>query len=196
MNRLFRSNSSTNSRSSIPPSIPEIPQDGGFLNSEEYSISDVDLKLGDWNIPKVPNNEIYKSSWSFKKAFKTDYHVKTIEQVYGINKEYETCYLLTLATIKAHKKQGHNFLHIGLVQVGVKPLIRKGLNSSILMALRDTCHIRFNDSLLGTIETSLSGEPIHFNCFLDFTVHLHDPHVMKAFYLEYQDPWNPHGARN
>ena len=62
MNRLFRSNSSTNSRSSIPPSIPEIPQDGGFLNSEEYSISDVDLKLGDWNIPKIPNNEIYKSS--------------------------------------------------------------------------------------------------------------------------------------
>ena len=91
--------------------------------------------------------------------------------------------MLTLATIKAHKKQGHNFLHIGLVQVGVKPLIRKGLNSSILMALRDTHHIRFNDSLLGTIETSLSGGPVHFNCFPDFPVYLHDPHVMKALTL-------------
>ena len=85
MNRLFRSNSYTSSRSSIPPSILEISQDDGTLNSEEYSIADVDLKLGDWNIPKIPTSEIYKSSWSFKKIFKTDYHVKTIEQVYGIN---------------------------------------------------------------------------------------------------------------
>ena len=91
--------------------------------------------------------------------------------------------MLTLATIKAHKKQGHNFLHIGLVQVGVKPLIKKGLNSSILMALRDTHHIRFNDSLLGTIETSLSGGPVHFNHFLDFSIHLYDPHVLKALTL-------------
>ena len=60
---LSRSNSSTSSRSSIPLSIPKIPQDDGSLNFEEYSISDVDLKLGDWNILKVPTSEIYKSSW-------------------------------------------------------------------------------------------------------------------------------------
>ena len=131
----------------------------------------------------MPTSEIYRSSWINWKIFKIDYHVKTIEQVYGINKKFETCYLLSLATIKACKKQGHNFLHIGLVQVGVKPLIRKGLNSSILMALRDTHHIRFNDSLLGTIETSLSGGPVHFNYFPDFAVHLHDPHLMKALTL-------------
>ncbi|KAK9999271.1 hypothetical protein SO802_018874 [Lithocarpus litseifolius] len=34
-------------------SLPEIPQDAGILNSEDYELSDVDLKLGDWNIPKV-----------------------------------------------------------------------------------------------------------------------------------------------
>ena len=123
----------------------------------------------------MPISEIYRSSWINRKIFKTDYHVKTIEQVYGINKEFETCYLLYSPTIKAHKKQGHNFLHIGLVQVGVKPLIREGLNGSILMTLRDTRHIRFNDSLLGTTETSLSDGPVHFNCFPNFTVHLHDP---------------------
>ena len=38
-----------------------------ILNSESYQLSDVDLKLGDWNIPKVPTNQIYKSSWSLKK---------------------------------------------------------------------------------------------------------------------------------
>ena len=118
-----------------------------------------------------------------KTAFKTDYHVKTIEQVYGINKEYETCYLLSPSAIQKHKAKGHNFLHIGLVQVGVKPLTRRGLNSSILMALRDARHIRFDDSLLGTIETSLSNGPIHFNCFPDFSIFLHDSTVIKALTL-------------
>ena len=125
MNRLFKSSSSTSIRSS-QSSLPEIPQDEGILNSESYQLSDTDLKLGDWNIPKVPTNQIHKSSsWSLKKAFKTDYHVRTIEQVYSINKEYKTCYLLPSYAMLAHRKEGHNYLHIGLVQVGVKPLIRE-----------------------------------------------------------------------
>ena len=57
------------------------------------------------------------------------------------------------------------------------------MNSSILMALRDTRHIRFNDSLLGTIESNLSDGPVHFNCFPNFVVHLHDPHGMKTLTL-------------
>ena len=89
-----------------------------------------------------------------KKAFKTDYHVKTIEQVYSLNKEYKTCYLLTPSTLLVHRKEGHNYLHIGLVQVRVKPHIREWLNWSILIALRDTRHIRFDDSFLRTIETT------------------------------------------
>ncbi|KAK9986097.1 hypothetical protein SO802_031048 [Lithocarpus litseifolius] len=145
MNRLFRSSFSTSYRSSLPKVPFEIPQDG-ILNSESYELSDIDLKLGDWNIPKVPTHQIYKSSWSLKKAFRTDYHVKTIEQVYSLNKEYETCYLLTPSTLLAHRKEGHNYLHIGLVQVGVKPLIREGLNCSILIALRDTYHISSSKS--------------------------------------------------
>ena len=182
MNRLFSSNFFANCRSSFS-SLPEIPQDVGILNSKKYELSDTDLKLGDWNIPKIPLNHIYKSSWSLKKVFKTDYHFKTIEQVYGINKEYETCYFLTPSALLTHRKEGHNYLHIGLVQVEVKPLIRKGLNCSILMALRDTRHIRFDDSLLGTIETSLSCGPVHFDYFPDFTVCLHDSHIMKTLNL-------------
>ena len=51
------------------------------------------------------------------------------------------------------------------------------------MALRDTHHIRFNDSLLGTIESSLSCGLVHFNCFPNFTVALDDPHIMKVLTL-------------
>ena len=121
--------------------------------------------------------------WSLKKTFKTDYHVRTTEQIYSINKEYETCYLLSPAAVKAHREKDHKFLHIGLVQVGVKPLIREGLNNSILMALRDTRHVRFNDSLLGTMESSLSGGPVHFDCFPNLTVALDDPHILKVLTL-------------
>ncbi|KAK9988116.1 hypothetical protein SO802_028355 [Lithocarpus litseifolius] len=164
-------------------SLPEIPQESGIINSEEYEMSDLDLKLGDWNLPKVPTKEFYKSfAWTLN-SFKTDFHVRTIEQVYGINKEYETCNLFNPAQIKAHLKKGHHFLHIGLVQVGVKPLIRSGLNNSVLLALRDTRHIRFNDSLLGTVQASLSNGQVHFDCFPNFTVHLHDNNVMQALTL-------------
>ena len=51
------------------------------------------------------------------------------------------------------------------------------------MALRETYHIRFNDSLLGTMESSLSCGPVHFDCFPNFTVGLHDLHIMKVLPL-------------
>ena len=51
------------------------------------------------------------------------------------------------------------------------------------MALRDTRHIRFDDSLLGTIQTSLSCGLVHFNYFPNFIVSLHDLHIMKALTL-------------
>ena len=51
------------------------------------------------------------------------------------------------------------------------------------MALRDTRRITFDDSLLGTIEISLSCGPVHFDYFPNFTVSLHDPHIMKALTL-------------
>ena len=51
------------------------------------------------------------------------------------------------------------------------------------MALRDTRHIRFNDSLLGTTESSLSCGPVHFDCFPNFTVGLHNPYIMKVLTL-------------
>ena len=166
MNRMFRRSDSSTSIKSSSTTLLEIPQDDGTINSESYQLSDLDQKLGDWNIHKIPTTQVYKSSsWSLKKSFRIDYHVRSIEQIYSINKEYETCYLISPATVKAHREKDHKFLHIGLVQVGVKPLIREGLNNSILMALRDARHLRFNDSFLGTIESSLSNGPVHFDCF-------------------------------
>ena len=106
--------------------------------------------------------------------------MKKVEQVYGLNGEYETCYFFTSSTTKAHKKKGFNFLHVGLVQVGIKPLVREGLNSSVCIALRDMRHLNFDDSLLGVVQSDLSSGLVHFDCFPNFTVSLHDPHVLIA----------------
>ena len=43
--------------------------------------------------------------------------------------------------------------------------------------------IRFNDSLLGTIESSLLNGPVHFDCFPNLTVALDDPHILKVLTL-------------
>ena len=116
INRMFRRSDSSTSIRSSSTNPPEIPQEDGTINSELYQLSDLDQKLGDWIIPKVPTTQVYKSSsQSLKKSFRTDYHVRTIEQVYSINKEYETCYLLSTVAVKAHRKSDHKFLHIGKV---------------------------------------------------------------------------------
>jgi hypothetical protein len=86
-----------------------------------------------------------------------------VEQVYALSKEHEVCQLLSPESLRRHKADGHNFLHIGLVQVAVKPLTRRGLNATALLAVRDARFIDFNDSILGTVQSKLHDGPIHFD---------------------------------
>jgi hypothetical protein len=126
MNRLIKSNSSVSSRSTRILEIPEI------INEEhvEYHDEDSFIDVNDWKIPKVPSKEIYRKKWSMT-SFKTEQHVKTFEQVYALNKEHELCQLFSPEAIKRYRKEGHNFIHIGLVQVAIKPLTRRGLKASV-----------------------------------------------------------------
>jgi hypothetical protein len=78
---------------------------------------------------------------------------------------------------------GHNYIHIGLVQVSVKALTRKGINASILLCLRDARFTDFSYSVLGLIESSLYNGPIRFDCYPGFIVSLSDPHMLKALTL-------------
>ena len=76
-----------------------------------------------------------------------------------------------------------NYLHIGMVQVVIKPLTRKGINASVLMCLRNARFKNFKDSFLGLITTSLYNGPIYFNCYPDLTLALDDPNIVKALTL-------------
>ena len=70
------------------------------------------------------------------------------------------------------------------MQVDLKPITREDLNTSILAALRDARFKTFEDSMLGTIESSLCKGPVSFDCYSKFTIFLRDKNVLKSWCLQ------------
>ena len=130
MERLWRSNSSVSFRIGFPPDI---------VNEEDHTVEDNELfpDFQKWNIPKVDTKTVYKTSF-VESAFYSAYKVRTVEQIFSISKTHEKCCLFSKRNISefiAAKKS--NYLRIGMVQVAIKPLTRKCINTSFLMCLRD-----------------------------------------------------------
>ena len=75
-------------------------------------------------------------------------------------------------------------MHIGLVQVGAKPLTKKGLDTPLLLVLRDAKLLKYDESILGAVETSLCSGPIHFDSHPDLTVSLKDKNILKSLTLQ------------
>ncbi len=132
-----------------------------------------------WNIPKISESEVYQTSW-VQSTFRTEYKVKTIEHAYAISKNKEHCSLFNKKAIKSFKDKGYKFLHIGLSQVAIKPLIRIGIKASVLLILQDARFKAFEPSLLGMVEASLYNGSIHFNCYPKLTISLDDGATKKA----------------
>jgi hypothetical protein len=74
-------------------------------------------------------------------------------------------------------------LHIGYVQVAVKPLTRLGINASVLLCLRDARFMEFHTSILGMMQSSQFNGPIHFDTFPNLTLALSDVNIVKALTL-------------
>ena len=75
-------------------------------------------------------------------------------------------------------------MHIGLIQIAVKPFIREGINAPIYMALRDKWLKKYKLPLLAMINTNIQNGPIFFNCYLDFCVDLTCPMTPEALKLD------------
>ena len=108
MDRLWRSNSSINSRTSCSPDI---------VNEEDHTIDDNELipDFRNWNIPKVDTKTVYKTSF-VENTFYSAYKARTVEQIFSISKVHEKCCLFTKRNINeflAAKK--FSYLHIGMV---------------------------------------------------------------------------------
>ncbi|QHO12782.1 polyprotein [Arachis hypogaea] len=147
---------------------------------EEVCFEDINQAIDNWEIPKIPQDELYVPDDNKRKS---DYIIKTAENNIPLGPESgEEFHLLTKASVREHARH-YRYLHIGCVQVAVKPLIREGLNASILMCLRDIRHNDFQDSLIGTVETSLGHGPVYFNCFPNKTVSLLDTNILDSLFL-------------
>ena len=46
-------------------------------------------------------------------------------------------------------EHGYNYIHIGMIQFVINPLVRPGLNTSCLTCVLDTRLNQFQDALLG-----------------------------------------------
>ena len=55
--------------------------------------------------------------------------------------------LLDSKSVEKHKKDKYNFVHFGMIQVAAKHLTRLGLNTSIVMCLKDNRHLNYGDLL-------------------------------------------------
>jgi hypothetical protein len=85
--------------------------------------------------------------------------------------------------IENSEAKGYKFLHIGSVQVAVKPLTRLGINTSVLLCLRDARFLNSRTSIVGMIQSSLFASPIHFDVFPNLTMSLDDINMLKALTL-------------
>ena len=112
----------------------------------------------------------------------SDYTIKTVEQTIALDADHEEIKLLSKRTIEKYKEK-YNYIHFGLVQIAAKPLTREGLDTSLLLCLRDNRFLEFNYSLLGMTETSLCGGPVYFDCFPNFIVSLKDKNILDALTL-------------
>jgi hypothetical protein len=177
MSRLIRAlssvGSSRNNRTILPPTsnTSETTLNQDNVQNQELEIHEVENKLINWNMPEVKLNQIYKIS-TFD--FKSQKIIHTLEQAKNVKNKQETFTLLDKKLLDKHYKDGFRYIHLGLVQVAVKPLHKLGLNSPILLILRDSRIKDFQDSTIAMLDSNLNDGPVYFNCYPNYSMSLGD----------------------
>ena len=134
-----------------------------------------------WDIRKVNIETIYKIG---RFSFQTAFSIKNREDIMSLQYELQTISMINPEAIQIHLKDQFRFMHIGLVQVAVKPFIRNVDNVPIHMALRDKRLTKYKSSLLATINTIVHNRPIFFNCCRDFCVEFTCPMTPEPLKLD------------
>ncbi|KAK0584833.1 hypothetical protein LWI29_019407 [Acer saccharum] len=112
----------------------------------------------DWKIEEDSKESVYpKGIFNFKKK----YSIQTTKGRISPNNEKVSIPLLDPLVIAKHK-QKYRYVHIGLVQVFVTPLVHSGVNGSISLFLKDKRLFDFSDSFLNIPQASEIEDPINF----------------------------------
>ncbi|KAL5191724.1 Enzymatic polyprotein [Glycine soja] len=164
----FRSNSSSSSSS----------RNSNLLNDQDNQTQEVTPKhnlFDEENIPEIPQDQLYVPE-TIKNKHNFDYIIKIVENNIPLGQDIgEEFHLLSKNSIYEHSRK-YKYLHIDCVQVAIKPLIDMGIDAAVLMCLRDIRHNQFEDSLIGTVETSLGQVSLMDRNILDslfLNIHFH-----------------------
>ena len=128
MNMLRSLSSRFSRRSSQPSSSSLVPhqtlnQTSNIFN-EEIHFEDINQEIDNWEIPKIPEKELYKPEGKWYRS--SDYIIRTVEKNIPIDPHIgDEFHLLSQTSLNEHQTKKYNFLHIGCVQVAIKPLIKE-----------------------------------------------------------------------
>ena len=117
--------------------------------------------LNKWYIPKVPAKQIYNIGMFDFKSFVA---IKTMERSIQVDNDEQSIKLLNEEDLQPFIDK-YNFIHIGLIQIALKPLTLQGLNASLLTSLRDARCLDYIQSLMRVMQTSLCHGPVYFNVY-------------------------------
>ncbi|KAK9668629.1 hypothetical protein RND81_13G073100 [Saponaria officinalis] len=138
-------------------------KDSNTVQSSELSAP---LDFSNWNIPTENPTQIYHIGLL---EFKTTFSIRTHKETRSVQSDTETLNLLSHASIQRYIQNKYMFIHFGLVQVPVKPLVHKGIHCPIYMAV---------------VQTNVCNGPVYFNCFPDYTVDLSYPLIQESLILD------------
>ena len=114
LKKFCRSNSTVSTRSGTSlASLSDIVH-------EEDEILHSDNDLQNWSIPKPHKKEVYRTSL-VPTVFQSEHKVKTVERAYTLSKDKEECLLFRKKEMREFRNKGFRFIHLGLIQVGIKP---------------------------------------------------------------------------
>ncbi|KAK2633945.1 hypothetical protein Ddye_028737 [Dipteronia dyeriana] len=173
--------SASSSRAGIEPNDMNSSTGQSIAN---YETNWDDKDLINWQLSNIQQSSFYKKKLQ---DFKTFLGQKTKEINVKFQNSTFTTNLLNKNSLNHYNKIGFNDLHIGSVQVGIKPLSKIGLNNSLLIVLRDKRITNYKESILGMATTSLTYGPIYFQCYPNFTIALNtNEHKEKCLVIDIQ----------
>lgn len=85
--------------------------------------------------------------------------------------------LIQPENIKWGLENGYRYIHIGIIQFIINPLVRPDLNTSCLTCVLDTRMNNFNDALLGGFQNPLNNGPVWSSVIPRYQVSLRDPYI-------------------
>ena len=110
--------------------------------------------------------------------------MKTHEEAISLQSGMQTIGMINPIAMASHLKVNYCFMHIGLVQVAIKPLLKTRVNRPIYLVLCDKRIRHYKSSLLAVIQTNVCKGPIFFNCYPNFMVDLTCPMTTEALKLD------------